>query len=85
MKGKLINKELFLTALQCPTRVWHDIHLSPPKPLSIYDKFIIEEGLEIHKKAQHLFPDGLLITGNNISSPKAHNEPSTGKLLDFSI
>ena len=70
MKGNLITKELFLTALQCPTMAWHDFRLSSPKSLSIYDKFIIEEGLDIHKKAQLLFHDGILITGDNISAAK---------------
>ena len=70
MKGDLITKELFLTALQCPTMAWHDFRLSSPKSLSIYDKFIIEEGLDIHKKAQLLFHDGILITGDNISAAK---------------
>jgi hypothetical protein len=79
MKNSLITKDLFLTALQCPSRVWHETHLSSPKPLSIYDKFIIEEGLEIHKKAQHLFPDGRLITGENITATK-----KTAQLLDDS-
>ena len=77
MKNSLITKDLFLTALQCPSRVWHEIHLSSPKPLSIHDKFIIEEGLDIHNKAHHLFPDGHLITGDNIT---ATNE--TAELLD---
>jgi hypothetical protein len=77
MKNSLITKDLFLTALQCPTMGWHETHLSSPKPMSIYDKFIIEEGLEIHKKAHHLFPDGHLITGDNIT---ATNE--TAQLLD---
>jgi hypothetical protein len=86
MKNSLITKDLFLTALQCPSRVWHETHLSTPKPLSIYDKFIIEEGLEIHKKAQHLFPDGLLITGNNISAAKMTagllNSPEVSTLFE---
>jgi hypothetical protein len=86
MKNRLITKDLFLTALRCPTKVWHETHLSSPKPLSIYDKFIIEEGLDIHKKAHHLFPDGLLITGNNLSAAKktAHllNDPEVSTLFE---
>ncbi len=41
-----------------------------PQPLSLYDKFIMEEGLDLHKKAQLLYPDGVLITGDNISAAK---------------
>jgi predicted RecB family nuclease len=86
MKNSLITKDLFLTALQCPSRSWHEIHLSTPKPMSIYDKFIIEEGLDIHKKAQHLFPYGLLVTGNNISAVKMTvellNKPDVSTLYE---
>ena len=86
MKGNLITKDLFLTALQCPTMAWHETHLPSPKPMSIYDKFIIEEGMDIHKKAQHLFPDGLLITGNNISAAKKSaellNSPDVSTLFE---
>lgn len=68
--SKLITKELFLTALKCPVRAWRDNHLTAPKPLSLYDKFIMEEGLDLHKKAQLLYPDGVLITGDNIFAAK---------------
>lgn len=44
--SKLITKELFLTALQCPNRAWNQVHTAP-QPLSLYDKFIMEEGLDI--------------------------------------
>ena len=56
---------------------WHETHQTAPKPLSTHDKFIIEEGLDIHKKAQHLFPDGHLITGDNITAAEM-----TVQLLD---
>ena len=36
-----------------------------PKPLTLHDKFIIEEGLQVHNKAKMLFPEGILITGDN--------------------
>ena len=68
MKDRLITKDLFLIALGCPVKAWRDNNLTTPKPLSLYDKFIIEEGLDIHKKAQLLYPDRVMISGNNISS-----------------
>ena len=49
---------------------WRDYRLTAPKPLSLHHKFIIEEGLDIHKKARQLFPDGVLIKGDNISAAK---------------
>jgi CRISPR/Cas system-associated exonuclease Cas4 (RecB family) len=77
MRDQLITKDLFLTALTCPTISWYETHLSTPKPLSIHDKFIIEEGLDIHKKAQQLFPNGVMMTGSNISAAQ-----KTAKLLN---
>ena len=47
MKGNLINKELFLKAITCPTMAWRETHLTAPKTMSIYDKFIIDDGLDI--------------------------------------
>lgn len=82
----LITKDLFLTALKCPVRAWRDNRLSTPRPLSIYDKFIIEEGLDIHKKAQLLFPDGVMITGSNLSAAKKTaqllNDPEVTTLFE---
>ena len=86
MKDKLITKELFLTALNCPVRAWRDNSLTTPQSLSIYDRFIIEEGLNIHKKAQHLFPDGVMITGGNLSAAKQTaqllNDPEVTTLFE---
>ena len=86
MKDNLITKDLFLTALQCPVRAWNEMNLTTPKLLTTYDKFILEEGLDIHKKAQHLFPDGLLITGDNISAAirtaELLNDPDISTLFE---
>lgn len=86
MKDKLITKDLFLTALLCPVRAQNDSRLTTPKPLSLHDKFIIEEGLDIHKKAQLLYPEGVMITGSNITAAQKTaqllNEPTVSTLLE---
>ena len=56
------------------------------KPLSLYDKFIMEEGLQVHNKAQMLFPDGVLITGDNLTAfnktKQLLNDPSVSTLFE---
>ncbi|MBN1617913.1 DUF2779 domain-containing protein [Candidatus Dojkabacteria bacterium] len=86
MKDKLITKALFLTALNCPVRAWRDNNLTTPKSLSFYDKFIIDEGLDIHKKAQLLYPDGVMVSGSNITAAKQTaqllNDPEVTTLFE---
>ena len=57
-----------------------------PKPLSLYDKFIMEQGLEVHNKAQMLFPDGVLITGDNLTAynktKQLLNNPAVSTLFE---
>lgn len=67
MKDKLITKDLYLKAIKCPTLAWHQVH-STPQPLSIHDKFIMDEGIEVQKKARFLYSGGVLITGDNVSA-----------------
>jgi len=57
-----ITKNLFLTALQCSTLTWHIRAGEYQEPQSLLDKFNCEEGIEIHRRAQSLFPDAILIT-----------------------
>ncbi|MBN1127115.1 MAG: DUF2779 domain-containing protein [Sedimentisphaerales bacterium] len=67
-----INKERFLSTLSCPTAGWLLAH-TPPVKLSRYDHFLMEQELEVHKKAQALYPQGILVGGNDISAEK-HTE-----------
>lgn len=62
-----VNKERFLTTSCCPTAGWYFSH-TPPAKLSRHDHFLMEQGLEVHKKAQALFPQGILVGGNDLSS-----------------
>lgn len=60
-----INKELFLSTLSCPTYGWLLRYGLHQKQLSPAEKLKIKEGMEIHKKARCLFPNGVLVSGNN--------------------
>lgn len=67
MKTKaIINKDLFLATLSCPTYGWYLSH-TPPKKASLHDHFLMEQGLEVQKKAHSLYPHGVLVEGNNLS------------------
>jgi len=60
----MITKEIFLNTITCPTLGWlkrsGEIEKYLPE-LSMGQKFRMEEGLEIHKMARKLYPDGRLI------------------------
>ena len=62
-----ITKNLFLSTITCPTFGWSLSHLPLP-PISLSDKFRMEEGIEVHKRARSLFPNSIEITGNNIKA-----------------
>ena len=56
-----IRKDVFLSALECPTKGWKLYHgLDMPK-LSVCDEFRIHQGQEIGRRARHLYPGGVLV------------------------
>lgn len=61
-----ISKNLFLTAISCQTFAWLTNSGEFKKPISMIDKFNMEEGLEVHKKAKSIFPDGCSVTDVDI-------------------
>ena len=68
MKDKLITKDLFLNTYACPTYGWYLKHSDSRAPISLPDQLRMEEGVEVHQRARELFPEGILISGNNISA-----------------
>jgi hypothetical protein len=68
-----ITKNLFLSTLQCPT-YGHLLYYQPTPQLSLSEKFRIEEGIEIHNRARQLFPNGILVKGNNPTASKTTQE-----------
>ena len=58
-----ITKNLFLSTLTCPTYGYHQHHQPTQQSQSPSDQLRIEEGIEIHQKAQSLYPNGALISG----------------------
>lgn len=69
-----ITKKVFLKAISCPTLGWLTNSDGIQKTLSIADKFRIEQGLEIQQKARNIFPDGRLVTGDNVFAAKHTQE-----------
>ena len=57
-----LTKATFLTTLTCPTLSWLTRAGLHQEPQSTLDKFNIEEGIEVHKRARSLFPQSTLIT-----------------------
>ena len=71
-----ITKNLFLSTFTCPTLGWEAHHNPSTEPLSLHDQFVLEEGVEIGRRARSLYPEGILVSGNNESAAKL-----TAKLL----
>ncbi len=83
--SKLITKNLFLSTLQCPTYGY--LQLSQPKqPTSPAERLRIEEGNEIQERARALFPDGVLVSGNNITASQTTqqllSDPTTQTIFE---
>lgn len=60
-----ITKYLFLSTLRCRTYGWLQHHQPTEEPASPAEQLRIEEGMEIHHRARTLFPDGVMVSGNN--------------------
>lgn len=61
-----ISKEVFLNTLACSTLGWlmrsgQDIKQLSEEVLTLGERFRIEQGLEVHRRARLLFPDGVLV------------------------
>ncbi|MBI5042460.1 MAG: DUF2779 domain-containing protein [Nitrospirae bacterium] len=65
-----VSKEIFLNALVCPTLGWlirmsrEEVSREP----TLGERFRMEQGMEIGKKARELYNDGVLIVDRNIAS-----------------
>jgi len=82
MKTKaIINKKQFLDTLFCPTLGWLLKHSPPEDPQSPSEQLRIDQGLEIHNRARNLYPEGVMVLGDNISSAQKTqqllSDPST--------
>lgn len=65
-----VSKEIFLNTLVCPTLGWlirmsrEEVSREP----TLGERFRMEQGMEIGKRARELYPDGVLIVDTNIAS-----------------
>ncbi|MFC1565197.1 DUF2779 domain-containing protein [candidate division KSB1 bacterium] len=65
---KTITKNIFLNTLFCPTRGWLASTKKLTTKLSVADKFRIEQGLEVQKRARSVFSEGVLIDEKDLES-----------------
>ncbi len=63
--SKCVTKNLFLSTLQCRTYGWLQHHHPIEQPASPSERLRIEEGMEIHQRARTLYPDGVMVLGDN--------------------
>ncbi len=85
-----INKEIFLNTAVCPTLGWLSrsgqlSDQSTGKEQTLGEKFRMEQGNEIHKRARELFPDGLLIDNTDferaLRETRAAMDASAGGII----
>jgi len=81
-KNPVITKNLFLKAIKCQTQCWYTINIGAINELSLGDQFIMEQGLEVGRRARDIFPGGELI---NISDKQKAYDLTKDKLNDKSI
>lgn len=80
-----ITKNLFLSTLQCRT-YGHQQQLQPTKPTSPADQLRIDEGIEIQDRARTLFPEGVLVSGDNQTASQTTeqllNDPTISTIFE---
>jgi hypothetical protein len=61
-----MTKRIYLESRKCLTRGWYARNLPDDSPLSETDQFVIDQGIEIGRRAHLLYPGGVLVewTGN---------------------
>ena len=79
--SKTITKNLFLSALQCPT--YGHLQLSQSQqPTSPSEQLRKEEGIEVQQRARLLHPTGVLVLGNNITASNITKQLIAHPFLD---
>ncbi|MFO7882133.1 MAG: DUF2779 domain-containing protein [Kosmotogaceae bacterium] len=61
----LINKKVFLEFMRCPVKGWIALNNPSEDDVSIADRYRMEEGIEIGKRARELFPEGVFLEEKN--------------------
>ena len=85
---KSVSKQIFLNALVCPSLGWLERSGEITEAeLTLGERFRIEQGIEIGRRARGLYPDGLLIHDMDIMSASKKtksmmNEPSVSIIFE---
>ena len=78
----LITKNLFLSTLQCPTYGYLQLSQPSQQQLSQSGELHIEEGIEIQLIARLLFPDVVLVSGDNITASNTTKKLLSDETID---
>ncbi len=89
---KSVSKQIFLNVLVCPTLGWlmrsgEITKQITEAELTLGERFRIEQGIEIGRRARELYPDGLLIDDTDLVSAskgtkRLMNDPSVSIILE---
>ncbi len=82
-----LTKRIFLTALTCPTLGWLMRQDQIHNTITAADRFQIEQGQELGKRARALYPEGTLIATREFDSavaatPNLMSDPDTKTLFE---
>jgi CRISPR/Cas system-associated exonuclease Cas4 (RecB family) len=84
-----VNKLIFLNTLACPSYGWL-MRLRPEKvrrPPTLGEKFRIEQGREVGRRAREVYPDGILVAETDMTSAikrtrSLMNDPSVSVIFE---
>lgn len=65
---KYISKNIFLNSIVCPSLGWLLRHDQAKQPSTLGEQFLMDQGIEIEQRARELYPGGILIEWDNVSS-----------------
>lgn len=69
-----ITKELFLNAIACPLRAWYMCHSDRAEPPSLAQRFRMEQGLDVHRRARTLYPEGVSVEERGMQQAAARTQ-----------
>lgn len=69
-----ITKALFLNATECPLRAWFMFRDEGAATPTLAEQFRIEQGMDVHRRARSLYPDGVALVERDMVEAAARTQ-----------
>lgn len=69
-----ITKNLFLNAIECHTRAWYMCNTDLEEQQSLAQKYRLDVGLDIHRRARTLYPEGVRVSETDMQQAVARTQ-----------